>query len=102
MLAGVAGVALVGLGALVLWRSRRLDERPLRRYARRALVARRRVVAVSSSCFRSAIAIVATHRAREPVEAVDLGRPYERVTLHDVPTGCGSQAGTCRRATAPR
>ena len=28
-----------------------------------------------------AFAIVATHRAREPVEAVDLGRPYERVSF---------------------
>ena len=38
MLAGVAGLALVALGTLTLWRTRRLDERPLRRYGRRALV----------------------------------------------------------------
>ena len=38
MLAGIAGLGLVALGALTLWRTRRLDERPLRRYGRRALI----------------------------------------------------------------
>ena len=81
MLAGVAGVALLGLGLLVWWRTRRLDERPLRRYARRTLVALAVVVAGVFVVLPTAIGILATHRAREPVEAVDLGRPYERVSF---------------------
>src|SRR6185503_3221319 len=36
--AAIAGGVLVVLGAAVLWRSRRLDESRLRRYARRAAV----------------------------------------------------------------
>ena len=81
MLAGVAGVAMLGLGLLVWWRTRRLDERPLRRYARRTLVALAVVVAGVFVVLPTAIGILATHRAREPVEAVDLGRPYERVSF---------------------
>jgi hypothetical protein len=38
MLAGAAGIALVVLGTLTPWRTRRLDERLPRRYGRRALV----------------------------------------------------------------
>ena len=39
ILAALAGVVLVGLGLHTLWRTRRLDEPPLRRYARRAGIA---------------------------------------------------------------
>ena len=53
ILAGVAGAVLVVLGAAVLWRSRRLDERPLRRYLRRALVGAVAAFAASSSSCRS-------------------------------------------------
>ena len=81
MLAGVAGIALAALGVLTLWRTRRLDERPLRRYTRRALVAVAALVAGFLVLFPTAFAIVATHRARTPVQAADLGRPYERVSF---------------------
>jgi uncharacterized protein len=81
MLAGVAGVALVALGVLTLWRTRRLDERPLRRYTRRALVGVVALVAGFLVLFPTAFAIVATHRARTPVEVADLGRAYGRVTF---------------------
>ena len=33
-----AGIALLAVGSMTLWRSRRLEERPARRYARRSLV----------------------------------------------------------------
>jgi uncharacterized protein len=81
ILAGVAGVVLVALGAAVLWRTRRLDERPLRRYLRGALVG---VIAVFAAVFvvlPVALAIVVNHKARAPVEEVDLGRPYVDVSL---------------------
>jgi fermentation-respiration switch protein FrsA (DUF1100 family) len=81
MLAGVAGVALVALALLTLWRTRRHDERPLRRYARRAVVAFAAVVAGVFLVLPAAIAIVATHRAREPVVAAHLGRGYGPVTF---------------------
>jgi uncharacterized protein len=81
ILAALAGATLVVLGAVVLWRSRRLDERPLRRYARRALVG---VLAAFGTLFvvvPVALAIVANHKARAPVARVDLRRPYVDVAL---------------------
>ena len=81
ILAGAAGVVLVLLGAVVLWRSRRLDERRPRRYLRRTLVG---VVALMAAVFvvlPVALAIVVNHKARAPVERADLGRPYTDVTL---------------------
>ena len=39
LLSLLAGLALIGLGALVLWRSRKTDDRPRWRYLRRALLA---------------------------------------------------------------
>jgi poly(3-hydroxybutyrate) depolymerase len=81
ILAGGAGAALLVLGTALLWCSRRLDERPLRRYLRRALVG---AVAAFGAIFvvmPVAFAIVSNHKARAPVERVDLGRPYADVSL---------------------
>jgi hypothetical protein len=78
---GLAGAALLVLGTALLWRSRRLDERPLRRYARRAVVG---VVAALAGTFLvlpTAIAIVVNEKARAPVERAELGRPYVDVSL---------------------
>jgi hypothetical protein len=52
LLALVAGIVLAVLGARVLWRSRRLDERPLRRYGRRALLTAAAFVGIYWSCYR--------------------------------------------------
>jgi hypothetical protein len=81
IVAALAGAVLVVFGAVVLWRSRRLDERPLRRYLRRALVAALAVVAGLFVVMPVALAIVTNHKARAPVERVDLGQPYVDVTL---------------------
>jgi hypothetical protein len=81
MLCGVAGALLMVIGVVTLWRSRRRDERPLRRYVRRAVVA---AVAVGAAVFvvlPVALAIVVNHNARAPVQAADLGRPHTDVTL---------------------
>ena len=78
ILAALAGVVLVGLGLHTLWRTRRLDDPPLRRYARRAGLAFLAGLATLFVLVPATIAIVATHRAREPVAAADLGRAYER------------------------
>jgi len=81
MLAGAAGAVLVVQGAGMLWRSRRRDERPLRRYVRRALAGAAAALAVVFVVLPVAFAIVVNHKARAPVEAVDLGRPYVDVSL---------------------
>lgn len=81
ILAAVAGAALVVLCATVLWRTRRLDERPRRRYLRRTLVATVAAIAVLFVVMPVAFAIVANHKARAPVERVDLGRPYVDVSM---------------------
>ena len=78
---GVAGAVLLALGAALLWRSRRLDERPFRRYARRTLVG---VIATLAGIFvvlPVAFAIVTNHKARTPVARAELGRPYVDVSL---------------------
>jgi uncharacterized protein len=81
LLAIAAGVWLVALGAAVLWRSRRRDERPARRYARRTLVAIGAVLGVYFVVLPVALAIVVNHKARSPVEPADLGAPYREVAL---------------------
>lgn len=81
MLGGVAGAVLVGLGVVTLWRERRLDERRVRRYARRTLLGLLAGAAALLVLVPAVVAIVTTHRAREPVHAVDLGRPYEQVAF---------------------
>jgi len=81
ILAGLAGAVLIGLGAGVLWRSRRLDERPPRRYLRRALVAAVAAVAVVFVVMPVGFAIVANHKARAPVQRIALGRSYVDVVV---------------------
>jgi len=81
LLAGVAGALLVALGAGVLWRSRRLDERPPRRYLRRALIGAVAALAGLFVVIPVAFAIVANHKARAPVEQADLGRPHLDLAL---------------------
>jgi dienelactone hydrolase len=81
LVAGVAGLALIAGGVTGLWRTRRLDERHARRYARRTLVGVLAALAGFFVVFPTALAIVATHKARAPVAAADLGRPYARVSF---------------------
>ena len=81
LLSLVAGCALLVLGVLVLWRSRRLDERPLRRYARRAAVAFGALIGAYFVVLPVALAIVVNHKARTPVEPVSLGTRYQSVEL---------------------
>jgi hypothetical protein len=81
VLAGLAGLALLALGTNLLWQTRRFDEPRARRYVRRTVVAFAGLLAAYLLVMPVAIAIVATHKARSPVAAADLGRPFERVTL---------------------
>ena len=72
------GLSLCGLAAVLLWRSRKPGRR---RYLRRAAVLFGSALAVYWIVVPVAVAILATHRPRAVVEPVDLGRPYEHVTL---------------------
>ena len=81
-LAGLgAGVALVAGGLAQVWTGRRRGGSRVRRYAHRAGVGVAVLLGGFLLVFPAAFAIVATHRAPVAVEAADLGRPYETVTL---------------------
>ena len=74
-----AGLLLIGLGAVTLWRSRRRDDAPLVALLAPAAASpaarrrrQRRPLTVS-------VAYVVTHAARADVPAADLGAPYEDV-----------------------
>jgi fermentation-respiration switch protein FrsA (DUF1100 family) len=77
-LLGPAGVALVGLGIGLLWRSRKAGRL---RHVRRAALALAAVIGIYVVIAPVAMAIFATHRPRQPVAAVVVGRPYHQVTV---------------------
>jgi hypothetical protein len=81
ILCAAAGAVLMVLGIVVLWRSRRLDERPLRRYVRRTLLGTCALFGGIFIVMPVAFAIVVNHKARAPVARADLGRPYGDVSL---------------------
>jgi hypothetical protein len=74
-----AGLALIGLGGVTLWRSRHLEDRLARRYVRRAMLAFGAAAFAWVVVFPLAISYVVTHTARATVPAADLGAPYRNV-----------------------
>jgi hypothetical protein len=81
LLALPAGLALLGLGAITLWRSRRLDDRRLWRYPRRGLLAAGALVATALVVFPLSLSYVVTHTARAEVAPADLGVTPEEVSF---------------------
>jgi dienelactone hydrolase len=81
VLAGAAGAVLVALGVATLWRTRRTTGPRGRRLLRRAAIAVAVLALGVLVLVPIGVAIVATHKARSPVAAVDLGRPYRDVRL---------------------
>ena len=81
LLSLLAGLLLLGLGALTLWRSRRTDDPLWRRYGRRALVLVGVLVVAQVVLFPTALSYVITHVARAHVPEANLGVPYEEVEL---------------------
>ena len=73
-----AGGVLCLLGVVLLWRSRKPGRL---RWLRRAGLALGGLIGVYVLVAPVATAILTTHRPRQPVTPVTLGRPYEQVTL---------------------
>jgi pimeloyl-ACP methyl ester carboxylesterase/uncharacterized membrane protein len=80
VLAALAGGVLVVLGAVTLWRSRKLD-RKVRRYTRRALIGIAGFLVAVEVIGGAALGYYATHRPRSAVGEPNLGRSHEDVTL---------------------
>jgi uncharacterized protein len=80
-----AGLALVGIGATTLWRTRRRDDRLARRYLRRLLLGLGAIVAAYVVLLPLALSYAFTHAARAVVPRAHLGAAYEHVAF----TGAG-------------
>jgi uncharacterized protein len=80
VLAALAGGVLVVLGAVTLWRSRKLD-RKVRRYTRRALIGIAGFLVAVEVIGGAALGYYATHRSRSAVGEPNLGRAHEDVAL---------------------
>jgi dienelactone hydrolase len=74
-----AGLLLLGLGGVTLWRSRKTGDRLWWRYGRRALFAAGTAFAAMAVLFPVALSYVVTHALRAEVPKADLGAPYENV-----------------------
>lgn len=81
LLAGAAGLVLLGGGAVTLWRSRRRDGGRARRLGRRALVVASGVAGAVVVVVPVAAAYVITHVTLLSPGDVDLGVPHEEVTV---------------------
>jgi dienelactone hydrolase len=81
LLSVAAGLVLLGLGALTLWRSRKTADRLWWRWTRRGLFAAGAYLLASVVLFPVSIAYVVTHAARAEVPAADLGAPHRDVSF---------------------
>jgi uncharacterized protein len=76
-----AGLLLVGVGAVTLWRTRRTDDRLPWRYARRLLLAGGAVLAAYALFVPFLLSYVFTHAGRALVPAARLGAAHEEVAF---------------------
>jgi dienelactone hydrolase len=77
-----AGLVLLSLGALTLWRSRRLDDRLLRRYARRTLIGTAGLLVFFFVVLPVQLGYAFTHAAGDTaLPRAELGRAHEDVTF---------------------
>ncbi len=77
-----AGLALLGLGAVTLWRTRNRRGGPVAKVLRRTAIGAGSLVVFLFAVLPVSMAYVLTHTARPPVEDIDLGAPTEEVQLH--------------------
>ena len=76
-----AGVVLVGLGIVTLWRTRRTDDSRRWRYGRRLLLTIAGLLVATQIMFPVVIAQVVTHTFRAHVPTPDLGAAHEDVSF---------------------
>jgi hypothetical protein len=76
-----AGLLLLGLGAVTLWRTRRTEGSLWWRYPRRGLLGAASVIAAVMVVVPIGLGYVTTHTARAVVPPNHLGLPYEDVTF---------------------
>jgi uncharacterized protein len=76
-----AGLLLIGLGAVTLWRTRRTEGNHAWRYARRGLLGATGLVVAALFIFPIGFAYVTTHTARAVVPENELGTAYEDVSF---------------------
>ena len=81
LLAVPAGLVLLGVGIVTLWRSRRTDDRRLWRYVRRVLLTVAGLLVVGLVLFPISLGYVVTHTARAEVPKAELGAKYENVAF---------------------
>ena len=79
LLSITAGIVLIGVGIVTLWRSRRRDDRLVWRYLRRALLAVGAVLFAGFVLFPVSIGYVVTHVAPANVPEARLGAAFEDV-----------------------
>jgi dienelactone hydrolase len=76
-----AGLLLLALGALALWRSRKMNARLWWRYGRRLLITAGVLALAAVVLFPTALSYVVTHTARAEVPAPRLGAAHEEVAF---------------------
>jgi uncharacterized protein len=76
-----AGLLLLGLGALTLWRSRKMNAHLWWRYGRRLLITAGAPFLTAQVLFPTAIAYVSTHTARAEVPTPRLAAAHEEVAF---------------------
>jgi uncharacterized protein len=76
-----AGVVLLGVCSVTLWRTRRTDDSLRRRYLRRALIVVAALIVATQVLLPLVIAQVVTHVARAHVPTPDLGAAHEDVSF---------------------
>jgi len=79
LLSLAAGLLLLGVAGVTLWKSRRRDDSPWWRYPRRLLFLGGAYLVASVVLMPTTVAYVVTHTARAHVPEADLGAPYENV-----------------------
>jgi len=79
LLAIPAGLALIAIGTMTLWTTRRTDDHLGRRYLRRLLLAFGGAAAAYFLLFPLCLSYVFTHSARAVVPRAELGAAYEQV-----------------------
>ena len=81
LLSLLAGLLLLGIGVVTLWRSRKTGDPLWRRYGRRTLILAGVLVVAQVVLLPTALSYVITHVSRAHVPEANLGVPYEQVEL---------------------